>query len=168
MGWGRKGDRLAMTPIRVFPPRRGGRTVGDQCGRMAWEKDQISHRWVNPSKPRRASGFRYSGSNTTVASRSSTRPLCRGIPNYLGKAPCRVAMIFMGMELCITHLQSLKNGKDSSLSILIGPARCKKIVQKEEKTTPAACSQKKPCYNREKKEIAWPPRDLGPKAKEKE
>lgn len=29
MGLGRKGERVANTPMRVLPPRRGGRTVGD-------------------------------------------------------------------------------------------------------------------------------------------
>ena len=45
MGLGRKGERVAKTPMRVFPPSRGGRTVGDQLGRMASENCQISHRW---------------------------------------------------------------------------------------------------------------------------
>ena len=30
MGLGRNGERVANTPRRVLPPRRGGRTVGDQ------------------------------------------------------------------------------------------------------------------------------------------
>ena len=37
MGLGRKGERVANTPMRVLPPRRGGRTVGDQphrCGKL--------------------------------------------------------------------------------------------------------------------------------------
>ena len=34
MGLGRKGERVANTPIRAFPPSRGGRTVGDQVLRM--------------------------------------------------------------------------------------------------------------------------------------
>lgn len=29
-GLGRKGERVANTPILLFPPSRGGRTVGDQ------------------------------------------------------------------------------------------------------------------------------------------
>ena len=29
MGFGRKGERVAKTPIRVLPPSRGGRTVGE-------------------------------------------------------------------------------------------------------------------------------------------
>ena len=31
MGLGRKGDRVANTPMRVFLPSRGGRTVGTRC-----------------------------------------------------------------------------------------------------------------------------------------
>ena len=31
IGFGRKGERVAKTPIRTFPPNRGGLTVGDQC-----------------------------------------------------------------------------------------------------------------------------------------
>ena len=42
MALGRKGDRVANTPIRRFPPSRGGRTVGDQSSRTAWENCQIS------------------------------------------------------------------------------------------------------------------------------
>ena len=45
MGLGRKGDRVAKTPIRVLPPSRGGSTVGDQVSRMASEKIHRSHRW---------------------------------------------------------------------------------------------------------------------------
>ncbi len=86
MGLGRKGERVANTPSRTFPPSRGGRTVGDQSCRLAWENSQMSHRWENPSMPRRASGSRNSGSNTTVDTSSSTRPLCLGTPNLVGKS----------------------------------------------------------------------------------
>ena len=86
MGLGRKGERVANTPIRVFPPRRGGRTVGDQPSRTAADNCQMSQRWENPSSPRRASGFRYSGSKMTEALRASTRPLWRGMPNFVGKS----------------------------------------------------------------------------------
>ena len=95
MALGRKGERVANTPIRVLPPSLGGRTVGDQCSRTAWENCQISQRWENPSIPRRASGFRYSGSNTILARRASTTPLCRGIPNLVGKSVRIRAMIFI-------------------------------------------------------------------------
>lgn len=57
MGFGRKGERVAKTPIRVLPPSRGGRTVGDQVSRMARSKTQMSQMWEKSSKPRRASGF---------------------------------------------------------------------------------------------------------------
>ena len=40
MALGRKGERVANTPIRLFPPSRGGRTVGDQP--FDSEKDQMS------------------------------------------------------------------------------------------------------------------------------
>ena len=36
MGLGRKGERVANTPMRTLPPSRGGRTVGDQVSRTAW------------------------------------------------------------------------------------------------------------------------------------
>ena len=81
MGLGRKGERVANTPILALPPSRGGRTVGDQPCRRDWSKAQISQMWEKPSRPRRASGLRNSGSKTTVAERASTRPLCRGTPN---------------------------------------------------------------------------------------
>ena len=58
MGLGRKGERVAKTPIRAFPPSRGGRTVGDQVVRFASENSQISQRWEYSSRPRRASGLR--------------------------------------------------------------------------------------------------------------
>ena len=58
MGFGRKGERLANTPTRWFPPSRGGRTVGDHSVRWDWWNTQISQMWENPSSPRRASGFR--------------------------------------------------------------------------------------------------------------
>ena len=37
MGLGRKGERVANTPMRWFPPSRGGRTVGDQPWSAVWE-----------------------------------------------------------------------------------------------------------------------------------
>lgn len=41
-GFGRKGERVANTPTRVLPPRRGGRTVGDQLSRTAPENCHTS------------------------------------------------------------------------------------------------------------------------------
>ena len=45
MGFGRKGERVAKTPMRVLPPRRGGRTVGDQLLRILSENPHMSHIW---------------------------------------------------------------------------------------------------------------------------
>ena len=86
MGLGRKGDRVANTPIRALPPSRGGRTVGDQGLPTHWENSQMSHRWEKPSKPRSASGLRYSGAKTMVARSSRTSPAWRGTPNLLVKS----------------------------------------------------------------------------------
>ena len=83
---GRKGDRVAKTPMRVLPPSRGGRTVGDQPDRTASENCQMTHRWEKPSMPRRASALRYSGSKTMAERSSCTRWGCRGIPNFVGKS----------------------------------------------------------------------------------
>ena len=58
MGLGRKGERVAKTPMRVLPPSLGGRTVGDQASRAASENSQISQMWEKPSSPRKASGLR--------------------------------------------------------------------------------------------------------------
>ena len=41
-GLGRNGDRVANTPMRVLPPRRGGRKVGDQLSRTAPENCHTS------------------------------------------------------------------------------------------------------------------------------
>jgi len=84
--FGRKGDRVANTPILLFPPSRGGRTVGLQSVRTASENCQIIQRWEKPSMPRRASGSRNSGVNTMVERSCSTSPLCRGMPNLVEKS----------------------------------------------------------------------------------
>ena len=89
---GRKGERVAKTPMRVLPPRRGGRTVGDQSSRMFSENPQMSQMWVNPSKPRSASACLNSGSKTIFACRLSTNPLCLGMPNLVGRSPWMRAM----------------------------------------------------------------------------
>ena len=57
-GFGRTGARVAKTPMRVFPPRRGGRTSGDQGLPKFSENPQMSQRWEKPSIPRRASASR--------------------------------------------------------------------------------------------------------------
>lgn len=56
MGLGRKGDRVANTPMRVLPPSRGGRTVGFQPFDAVSENSQISQICVNSPSPRTASG----------------------------------------------------------------------------------------------------------------
>jgi len=38
MELGRKGDLLAKTPTRLFPPSLGGRIVGDQPFDVVWWK----------------------------------------------------------------------------------------------------------------------------------
>ena len=96
-GLGRKGERVANTPIRVLPPRRGGRTVGDQFSRTAPENCHTSQMWLKSSSPRRASALRYSGVKMISPRRPSTSPLCRGMPNLVGKAVWMCAMTFRVM-----------------------------------------------------------------------
>ena len=31
LDWGGKGERVEKTPTRLFPPKMGGRTVGETC-----------------------------------------------------------------------------------------------------------------------------------------
>ena len=95
MGFGRKGERVANTPRRSLPPRRGGRTVGDQLSRTASENSQISQRWEKSAMPRRASGLRNSGAKTTAERRAPTSPLWRGMPNFSAKSLCIRAMTRM-------------------------------------------------------------------------
>ena len=73
IGFGLNGERVAKTPMRTFPPRRGGRTVGDHLSVTDSEKHHISHMCENPSSPRTASGSRYSGSNTRPLRRPQLR-----------------------------------------------------------------------------------------------
>ena len=55
MGLGRNGERVANTPMRTLPPRRGGRTVGDQPSRSAREnalhRNALSYALVLPEAP---------------------------------------------------------------------------------------------------------------------
>ena len=67
-------------------PSLGGRTVGDQLSCRLALNSQMSHRWEKPSKPRSASGLRYSGAKTMVARSSRTSPAWRGTPNLLVKS----------------------------------------------------------------------------------
>ena len=46
MGLGLKGDRVANTPMRLFPPSLGGFTMGDQPSCLTFENPQMSHRWL--------------------------------------------------------------------------------------------------------------------------
>ena len=94
---GRKGERVANTPMRRLPPSLGGRTVGDQPSRTARENCQISQIWEKSSRPRTASGFRYSGSKITRPRSWGTRPLCRGTPNFSGSSVRIRAMIFISV-----------------------------------------------------------------------
>ena len=94
---------MANTPSRVLPPSRGGRTVGDQP--FDSEKFQISHRWVNCSMPRSAFSSRYSGSNTMRDFNSCTSPLCRGMPNFVGKSLCMRAMMLNESSSAIACLR---------------------------------------------------------------
>ena len=57
-GFGRNGEREAKTPTRALPPKRGGRTVGDQPLPADAENAQISQIWEKPSNPRNASALR--------------------------------------------------------------------------------------------------------------
>ena len=91
-GFGRNGERVANTPRRVLPPRRGGRTVGAHEARRLAENSQMSHRRSKPSMPRRASGLRNSGVKISSERSSGTTPLWRGMPNFPGNSLCTCAM----------------------------------------------------------------------------
>ena len=103
---GRKGDRVANTPMRVLPPRRGGRTVGDQLSRTAPENCHTSQMWLKSSSPRTASAQRYSGVKMTSPRRLSTSPLWRGMPNLVGKA----------VRIWAMTLRAISSGADISSS----------------------------------------------------
>ena len=105
-GLGRKGERVAKTPIRVLPPRRGGRTVGDQPSRTAPENCHTSQMWLKSSSPRTASAQRYSGVKMTSPRRLSTSPLWRGMPNLVGKA----------VRIWAMTLRAISSGADISSS----------------------------------------------------
>ena len=86
MGFGLKGERVAKTPILLFPPRRGGRTVGFHLSLSTSEKSHKSHRCEKPSIPFSTDGSLYSSVKIIRAFNSFTRPLCLGIPNFSGKS----------------------------------------------------------------------------------
>ena len=123
-GLGRKGERVANTPIRVLPPKRGGRTVGDHVSRTAPENCHTSQMWLKSSSPRTASALRYSGVKMISPRRLSTSPLCRGMPNLVGKAVRMWAMTFSVMasldfwfmaDSLLVGKKFLTMGKNSSI-----------------------------------------------------
>lgn len=61
--FGRNGERVAKTPTRLFPPRRGGLTVGDHSPKLP-EKPHISHRCEYCSISLMQFSSRNSGVNT--------------------------------------------------------------------------------------------------------
>ena len=85
MGLGRKGERVANTPygycLQVAAASPWGPALPHRLGELPDEPEVRK-----ALQPRRASGLRYSGSNTTAARSASTRPLCRGMPNFVGKS----------------------------------------------------------------------------------
>ncbi|VWL99243.1 Uncharacterised protein [Collinsella intestinalis] len=117
MGLGRKGLRVAKTPRRSEPPRRGGRTVGVHFavvpGLLAvaastaisaavppgvpFSNSQSSHRWLNSSKPATACGSANSGSNTMRPCRCGAKKLLRGMPNFCGRSVSICAMGVISM-----------------------------------------------------------------------
>ena len=97
IGFGRNGDLVANTPIRLLPPNRGGRTVGDQlCSELLGAgcslTPQSSHKCEYPSIPRSASFTANSGSNTIRVRIGLSSLLCLGIPN-LSVCPLRAYAI---------------------------------------------------------------------------
>ena len=89
---------VANTPTRLFPPSRGGRTIGDQVSRTASENSQINQRWEYSSSPLSAFASRNSGSKTIVLFSSSISPLCLGIPNFSGKSVWIRAITFIAIS----------------------------------------------------------------------
>ena len=113
IGLGRKGERVANTPIRLLPPKRGGRTVGDQDNVLevsdilevsrvvatlmvlefpTSENPHNNHKWEYSSTPRNASRTRYAGANIIRVSIHESSRLWRGIPNFCEKPLCAYAM----------------------------------------------------------------------------
>ena len=90
MGLGRKGERVANTPIRVLPPSRGGRTVGDHLSRTALENCQMSQRLslihIYYLIPGEEVILRLPGGSETDY-RAVTEPILRGLPPGLRICP---------------------------------------------------------------------------------
>ena len=107
--FGLKGERVAKTPIRSFPPSLGGLTVGWNVPSSFFERENshMSHILENPSKPLRASGLRYEGEKTILPSSPRAIPLWRGSPNLPPTGQWYVAMgeISMGTFLVLFLLQ---------------------------------------------------------------
>ena len=95
IGLGRNGLRVAKTPTRLFPPSRGGLTVGLQVSRSAWLNTHISQIYSKFSSSRTASATLYSGSKM-IRALEATMPACRGMPNFVGKGDsiCAICFIF--------------------------------------------------------------------------
>ena len=104
MGLGRNGERVANTPMRLFPPSRGGFTMGDHPARCTSENPHISQICENSARPRNAFASRYSGSNTITDFCSGTRPLWRGMPNFVVKSLRMRAMTRSGGNWFISFL----------------------------------------------------------------
>ncbi len=90
MGLGRKGERVAKTPIRRFPPSLGGRTVGDHPPlSVAGEiPDQPNMR--KPSSPRSMSGFRNAGSKTRKSPQLRHQPRLPGNAKFYWGSHCEL------------------------------------------------------------------------------
>lgn len=116
MGLGRNGERVANTPMRLFPPSRGGFTMGDHPARCTSENPHISQICENSARPRNAFASRYSGSNTITDFCSGTRPLWRGMPNFVVKSLRMRAMTRSGGNWFIS---SLSCNLESAMHIFI-------------------------------------------------
>lgn len=119
MGLGRKGLRVANTPLRLVPPRRGGLTVGNHfsvvprlfsvCTSLTisaavppgvpFSNSQMSHRYVKPSIPSTAEFRANSGSKMMVPRKCGARKLFRGMPNFCGMSVWMCAIGFMAAIL---------------------------------------------------------------------
>ena len=117
--FGRKGLRVAKTPMRRFPPSRGGRTVGDQPCLTASLNCQMSQMYSKSSSPLTASGTRYSGSKTMRAG-VSTMPAWRGMPNLVAK---QLSIWAMGCIVCCAFRTVGKGPASTSARCSESPVR---------------------------------------------
>ena len=102
-----KGEKVQLVGFGTFEVSE--RAAREGRNPRSGETVTISHTWENSSSPRSASALRYSGLNTTVDFSSSTRPLCRGMPNLVGKSLRRLAMIFIGKTSCSQLCSSISH-----------------------------------------------------------